>query len=295
MKTGQMKLWNIERARKENHTMVSGAQKAFPASVRSIRRGDVYYADFGSVEDAVGHELAKKRPVLIIQNNFGNKKSTTTICLCLTTKCKYGIPYHVHFNDLNIVSRESDICAEQIKTIDQCRLEQYLGNVGSAVMEQVDKALIISLGIKHADLSDITTDMQETNVIDEPQESITIFQYMGQQLRFWQDVEMKVSLIKVEIKRLDDEIDSILNYIEETNYNAAQGYKVYKVLRDKQNERKSLVKEVICLESIVEYVDTDKMIQAFQNSMKVADDKIRDANKITFVKELMENAVQLQE
>ena len=82
--------------------MVSGVQKAFPACVRSIRRGDVYYADFGSVEDAVGHELAKKRPVLIIQNNFGNKKSTTTICLCLTTKCKYGLPYHVHFNDLNI-------------------------------------------------------------------------------------------------------------------------------------------------------------------------------------------------
>lgn len=55
-----------------------------------------HYADFGSVEDAVGHELAKKRPVLIIQNNLGNKKSTTTICLCLSTKCKYGLPYHVH-------------------------------------------------------------------------------------------------------------------------------------------------------------------------------------------------------
>ena len=101
--------------------MVSGVQKAFPACVRSVKRGDVYYADFGSVEDAVGHELAKKRPVLIIQNNLGNKKSTTTICLCLSTKCKYGLPYHVHFNDLNIVNRESDICAEQIKTIDQCR------------------------------------------------------------------------------------------------------------------------------------------------------------------------------
>ena len=59
--------------------MVSGVQKAFPACVRSVKRGDVYYADFGSVEDAVGHELAKKRPVLIIQNNLGNKKSTTTI------------------------------------------------------------------------------------------------------------------------------------------------------------------------------------------------------------------------
>ena len=98
-----MKLWNIERVRKEKRSMVSGAQKAFPACVRSIRRGDIYYVDFGSVEDAVGHELAKKRPVLIIQNNLGNKKSTTTICLCLSTKCKYGLPYHVHLNDFNIV------------------------------------------------------------------------------------------------------------------------------------------------------------------------------------------------
>lgn len=290
MKIGPMKLWNIERARKEKRNMVSGVQKAFPACVRGIRRGDVYYADFGSVEDAVGHELVKKRPVLIIQNNLGNKKSTTTICLCLSTKCKYGLPYHVHFNDLNIVSRESDICAEQIKTIDQCRLEQYLGNVGSAVMEQVDKALVISLGIKGVDLSDIA-DVQERDVVEEPQETLSIFQYMGEQLRFWQDIEVKVSLIKTEIARLDEEINSIMNYIEETNYNAAQGYKVYKVLRDKQVERKGLIKEVICLESIIEHVDTEKIVQAFQDSIKLADEKIKNANKITFVKELMEEAV----
>lgn len=53
---------------------------------------------------------------------------------------------------MNIVNRESDICAEQIKTIDQCRLEQYLGNVGSVVMEQVDRALLISLGIKGTEI-----------------------------------------------------------------------------------------------------------------------------------------------
>ena len=159
--------------------MFNGAQKAFPACVRGIRRGDVYYADFGSVEDAVGHELAQKRPVLIIQNNFGNKKSSITICLCFSTKCKYGLPYHVHFNDLNIVSRESDICAEQIKTIDRCRLEQYLGNAGNAVMEQVDKALVISLGIKGVDLSSDIAAVQEPEVVEEPQELISIFQYIG--------------------------------------------------------------------------------------------------------------------
>ena len=133
--------------------------------------------------------------------------------------------------------------------------------------------------------------VQEPEVVEEPQETLSIFQYMGEQLRFWQDIEIKVSLIKTEIARLDEEINSIMNYIEETNYNAAQGYKVYKVLRDKQIERKALIKEVICLESVIEHVDTEKMVQAFQDSIKLADEKIKKANKITFVKELMEEAV----
>ena len=133
--------------------------------------------------------------------------------------------------------------------------------------------------------------MQECEEIAEPQEPINIFQYMGEQLRFWQDIGVKVSLIKTEISRLDDEINSVLNYIEETNYNAAQGYKVYKVLRDKQLERKILIKEVTCLEAIINYVDTEKMVQAFQDSIKLANEQIKEANRITFVKELMEEAV----
>lgn len=270
--------------------MVSRAQKAFPACVRSIKRGDIYYADFGSVEDAVGREMAKKRPVLIIQNNLGNKKSTTTICLCLSTKCKIGLPYHVHLNDLNIVNRESDICAEQIKTIDQCRLEQYLGNVGSAVMEQVDKALVISLGIRNIDAI-CEENIEVEAVSEEPQESLTIFQHMGNELRFWQDIEIKISLIKADIKRLNNEIDSILNYIEETYYNAAQGYKVYKVLRNKQINRKILIKEAICLEALMENMDIQMLVKGFQESMKIADEKIKSANKITFVEELMGEVV----
>ena len=62
---------------------------------------------------------------------------------------------------------------------------------------------------------------------------------------------------------MDDEINSVLNYIEETGYNAAQGYKVYKVLRDKQVERKALVKEVACLESLIAHVNTEQIVKAF--------------------------------
>lgn len=83
----------------------------------------------------------------------------------------------------------------------------------------------------------------------------------------------------------------LLNCIEESTYNAAQGYKEYKVLRDKQVERKALVKEVVCLESIIAHVDTEQLIKAFQESIKMSDEKIREANKIIFVKELMEEAI----
>lgn len=84
----------------------------YPAGIHGIRRGDIYYVDFGKVENAVGHEAEKKRPVLIVQNNLGNKVSDTVICLCLTSRCKGNIPYHVYYSDMNIVKVPSDICAE---------------------------------------------------------------------------------------------------------------------------------------------------------------------------------------
>lgn len=72
-------------------------------------------------------------------------------------------------------------------------------------MEQVDRALLISLGIKGTEI-DSDVEVEEHEVAPEPQETLSIFQSMGQQLRFWQDIEVKVSLIKNEISRLDDEI-----------------------------------------------------------------------------------------
>ena len=83
----------------------------------------------------------------------------------------------------------------------------------------------------------------------------------------------------------------LLNCIEESTYNAAKGYKVYKVLREKRVERKALVKEVACLESLIAHVNTEQLVKAFQESIKMSDEKIREANKITFVKELMEEAI----
>ena len=115
-------------------------------------------------------------------------------------------------------------------------------NLKANTIDNIHTVLLISLGIKE---TEIDTTVEEHEMDTEPQETLDIFQSMGQQLRFWQDIGVKVSLIKEEISRLDDEINTVLNYIEGTNYNAAQGYKVYKVLRDKQIERKALVKELM--------------------------------------------------
>lgn len=62
-------------------------------------------------------------------------------------------------------------------------------------------------------------------------------------------------------------------------------------MRDKQSERKTLIKEVTCLEAIIHHVDAEKMVQAFQDSIKLANEQIKETNRITFVKELMEEAV----
>ena len=255
-------------------------------NTRCVKRGDIYYADLGSIGYAVGHELAKRRPVLIVQNNLGNKSSSTTICLCLTTNCRPNIPYHVNINNLNIVAKESDVCAEQIRTIDQSRLDTYLGNVGSAIMEQVDKALAISLG-----LSSIGTSNAEPASNDEIKalcdETTDTFNYMNEQLEFWKNIKLRASVLQSEITRLDEEINSIMNYIEDKNLNAVQGYKVYKALRDKQIERKSLIKDIICLESINESIDTEKVYEAMQKSVTLASDNIKDANRVINIEKLI--------
>ena len=86
--------------------------------------------------------------------------------------------------------------------------------------------------------------------------------------------------------QLEEEIESILNFIEDTTYNAAQGYHMYKLLRDKRTERKQILKEVICMEALQEQVDCKKMAGSFQSSLDNASRRIQDANRISIVKEL---------
>lgn len=111
-----------------------------------IRRGDLYLADLSPV---VGSEQGGLRPVLIVQNDVGNRFSPTVIVAAITSQIdKAKFPTHVELKaDTYGLSRDSVVLLEQIRTIDKRRLKQRLGRLDSDVMTLVDDALIISLGL----------------------------------------------------------------------------------------------------------------------------------------------------
>ncbi len=111
-----------------------------------IRRGDIYYADLRPV---VGSEQGGIRPVLIIQNDMGNKHSPTIICAAITSKLnKAKLPTHVELNAERYgIVKDSVILLEQVRTIDKSRLRERVCHLDSEVLRRIDKALKISLSI----------------------------------------------------------------------------------------------------------------------------------------------------
>jgi mRNA interferase MazF len=110
-----------------------------------IKRGEIYYADLSPV---VGSEQGGTRPVLIIQNDVGNKHSGTTIVAALTTQIKHRLPVHVYIPAKNTgLKRDSLALCEQVRTISVERLKERVGYVPESIMQEVGKALIISFGI----------------------------------------------------------------------------------------------------------------------------------------------------
>ncbi|MBE6747674.1 MAG: type II toxin-antitoxin system PemK/MazF family toxin [Clostridia bacterium] len=112
----------------------------------TIKRGDIYYADLSPV---VGSEQGGVRPVLIVQNNVGNKYSPTVIAAAITSqKFKTNLPTHisVNANDCGL-SKDSIVLLEQIRTLDKQRLKERMGNLPENDMDRIDKALSVSFGL----------------------------------------------------------------------------------------------------------------------------------------------------
>ena len=111
-----------------------------------MKRGDIYYADLSPV---VGSEQGGVRPVLIVQNDIGNRYSPTVIAAAITSQTdKNKLPTHIEIHSDGCgLSKDSVVLLEQIRTIDKRRLREKMGSLDAGAMSQVNKALSISFGL----------------------------------------------------------------------------------------------------------------------------------------------------
>lgn len=112
----------------------------------SVKRGDIYYADLSPV---VGSEQGGVRPVVILQNDLGNKHSPTVIAAAITSKTeKSKLPTHIEvYADPKGLSKNSVILLEQVRTLDKKRLKEKIAHLEDETMEKVNKAITISFGL----------------------------------------------------------------------------------------------------------------------------------------------------
>lgn len=109
-----------------------------------IKRGELYYADLSPV---VGSEQGGIRPVLIVQNDVGNKYSPTIIAAAVTSKLdKAKLPTHITLTSDCGLPKNSIVLLEQLRTLDKRRLREKIGEAGDEVMQSVNQGLLISLG-----------------------------------------------------------------------------------------------------------------------------------------------------
>lgn len=111
-----------------------------------VRRGDIYYADLSPV---IGSEQGGIRPVLIVQNDIGNKYSPTVIAAAITSQInKAKLPTHIELSSKDFgLPKDSVILLEQIRTIDKKRLKEKIGHLDDSYMKDIDEALSISFGL----------------------------------------------------------------------------------------------------------------------------------------------------
>ena len=112
----------------------------------SVKRGDIYYADLSPV---VGSEQGGVRPVLIVQNDTGNRYSPTVIVAAITSQTgKAKLPTHIDLAAQNYgLTRDSVVLLEQIRTLDKRRLREKMGRVDKELMDKIDAAIAVSFGL----------------------------------------------------------------------------------------------------------------------------------------------------
>ena len=111
-----------------------------------VKRGDIFYADLSPV---IGSEQGGVRPVLVVQNDVGNRYSPTVICAAITSQInKAKLPTHIEIDSQQYtLVKDSVILLEQVRTVDKKRLREKICRLDDGIMKKVDKALLISFGL----------------------------------------------------------------------------------------------------------------------------------------------------
>ena len=111
-----------------------------------VKRGDIFYADLSPV---IGSEQGGVRPVLVVQNDVGNRYSPTVICAAITSQInKAKLPTHIEIDcQQYTLVKDSVILLEQVRTVDKKRLREKICRLDDGIMKKVDKALLISFGL----------------------------------------------------------------------------------------------------------------------------------------------------
>ncbi len=111
-----------------------------------VRRGDIFYADLSPV---IGSEQGGVRPVLIIQNDIGNRYSPTVICAAITSQInKAKLPTHIEIDSQTYtLVKDSVVLLEQVRTVDKKRLREKICHLDEQLMSKVNKALLVSFGL----------------------------------------------------------------------------------------------------------------------------------------------------
>lgn len=115
----------------------------------TVKRGDIFYADLSPV---VGSEQGGTRPVLIVQNDTGNKHSPTVIAAAITSQTnKAKLPTHIELDGKSVgLTKNSVVLLEQIRTLDKRRLREHMGHLDEGMMNRVDTAIAVSFGLPQA-------------------------------------------------------------------------------------------------------------------------------------------------
>lgn len=129
----------------------------------SVKRGDIFYADLSPV---VGSEQGGLRPVLIIQNDVGNKYSPTVIAAAITSRLgKTRLPTHIDiYADKVGLAKDSVVLLEQVRTLDKRRLKEKMGHLDDRLMTEVNNAIAVSFGLGEATATPIVSEVTDAPV-----------------------------------------------------------------------------------------------------------------------------------